>query len=119
MQVGAASTVPKPGYNSDGTLNTDTTQTRNKKPSFSDTLISAGTALINAHAQAQVTKINAKSASKYGAPIQDYQAAKYQNSDSFSGSDLLGKNGALILGAIGVVGAVLVVIKMTAKKGRR
>jgi len=117
MQVGAASTVPKPGYYSDGTKITDVQNS--KKPSFSDTLISAGTALINAHAQAKVTKINAKSASKYGAPIQDYQPAQYQNYDSFSGSDLLGKNGALILGAIGVVGAVLVVIKMTAKKGRK
>ena len=118
MQVGAASTVPKPGYNSDGTLNTDQAR-RNKKPSFSDTLISAGTALINAHADAQVAKINAKAANKYGYTPPSYSDASYSNSDSFSGSDLLGKNGGLILGAIGVLGAVLVVMKMTAKKGRR
>ncbi len=117
MQVGAASTVPKPGYYSDGTKITDVQNS--KKPSFSDTLINAGTALINAHADAQVAKINAKSAKKYGYTPPDYSNASYSNADSFSGSDLLGKNGGLILGAIGVLGAVLVVMKMTAKKGRR
>jgi hypothetical protein len=117
MQVGATYT-----YNNDADAKAryDAIVARNnaaKSPSLTDTLINAGTTLINAHANAQVTKINAKSASKYGAPVPDYTPAQY--SDSFSGQDLLGKNGGLILGAIGVLGVVLVAMKMTAKTGKK
>ena len=87
--------------------------------SIADTLIKGGTAVIQAHSQLQLAKIQARGqkvdpnfmptpGNRYHAPLPDS-----------TGMDLLGKNGPLLVGGLGVMGLIFFTVKMTAHKPKR
>lgn len=88
--------------------------------SIADSLIKGGTALVQAHSQLKIAKIQQKGQKidPNFMPIPSGRRVQIQE-DSFNAGDLLGKNGALIMGGIGVLGAILFVIKLSGKKPGR
>jgi hypothetical protein len=87
-----------------------------KKVNWGDALSSAGSAIVNAHAATQVAKINAK-ANKLQSG--DYLPAKSNQKYLKPAPSFLSENAPLIIGAVGVAGVVLLIVKMSAKKGAK
>lgn len=88
--------------------------------SIADSLIKGGTALVQAHSQLKIAKIQHKG-QKIDPNFMPVPAGRQvqMQEETFNPGDLLGKNGGLILGGIGVLGAILFAIKLTGKKPAR